>query len=305
MTALLSGRGACYLDRWTLTETGEAVMYNRYYTAEEYMNTGSLNFGVGNPENLGIKITVSDTCRGRGHRWSEWIDIIQPTYFDKGSQISVCRLCGDSRLKDIPVLEYVNTFVDVKEASWYAKGVEYCIKRGYLSGMGNDRFMPNQPLTREQCVVILCNILDVDFGRYANIPSDFKDVPINRWYSGAITWAVQQGYVKGMSEGVFGLGQPIQRAAFARLLYLLAEDMGIDVSGRADLSGYVDHGRIPQWAYEQLSWAVYENIIISTRNDTLCMEPYSSLKRAQCATMLMPFGELVDEIDRFEFRITG
>ncbi|MBR6513255.1 MAG: S-layer homology domain-containing protein [Clostridia bacterium] len=287
--------GACYTDMWICSENMQGKLYNRYYTDDGYNISTSWNNGVSNPDNLGIRLIISDICKGRGHKWSDWVVRYRPTYIKEGQQISVCRLCGDYRYKAIPVIEYVNAFTDVREASWYAEGVEYCVKHGYLSGMGNNRFSPNTALTREQCVVILANILNVDFSQYYGIPSGFDDVPVNHWYSGAVTWAAKAGYVKGMNENTFGTGQKIQRAAFARLIYFAAQGLGADMTVRADLTKYVDYDRIPGWAYDQISWAVGSNIIISIKDDILMISPYTELKRAQCATMLWQMGLMLEE----------
>ncbi|MBQ3183906.1 MAG: S-layer homology domain-containing protein [Clostridia bacterium] len=288
--------GTEYYDRWILSESGVAVLYNRYYTAEEYAEDNQWNFGVKRPEHLGIELNVSNTCKNSAaHRWSDWITVSEPTYFEKGEQMSVCRVCGEVKYRTLPVKEYRNAFSDVKETSWYAKGVEYCVKRGYLSGMGNEKFSPNTALTREQCVVLLANILDADTTAYLGVPSGFEDVPLTHWYSSAVAWAVDMGYVKGMSENTFGTGLKIQRAAFARLIYFAARDLGADMTVRADLTEYVDHDKLPQWAYEQISWAVGNNIIISIKDDVLMVSPYTELKRAQCATMIWQMGLMLEE----------
>lgn len=287
--------GACYTDMWLCTENGHKEWYNQYYTDDGYNVSNAWRNGVSNPENLGIRMTVSDICQGRGHKWSDWVVKYRPTYITEGQQISVCRLCGDYRLKAIPVIEYVNTYTDVREAAWYAEGVAYCVKHSYMGGMGNNRFSPNTALTREQCVVVLANVLDVELSQYRGIPSGFDDVPLNHWYSAAVTWAAKAGYVKGMSENIFGTGQKIQRAAFARLIYFAAQELGADMTVRADLTQYVDHDRIPLWAYDQISWAVGSNIIISIKDDVLMMSPYTELKRAQCATMLWQMGLMLEE----------
>ena len=287
--------GAEYNDRWILTGTGEAVLYNSYYTAEEYAEDKYWEFGVKKPEHLGIELNVSNTCKySSSHRWSDWICIKEPTYFEKGRDASICNRCGKLMYRSTDVLEYHNTFTDVKLSSWYAEGVEYCVKHGYMSGMSRLNFEPNSMLTREQCVLILANLLEVDTSSYKNNRSGFSDVPKGKWYSGAIAWAKQSGIVSGMSEDIFGLGQNIKRDAFARLLYAAAERMGMPMEKRADLGNYSDRADLPAWAYEEMSWAVANGIILSTKEDVLMLSPRDDVKRAQCATMLWKMGVLYE-----------
>lgn len=290
--------GAIYYDRYMDEEKGKIDLYNRYITAPDtffYGNTpGHRPIDVIGRNTLGITLNIFELCQGDGHKWSDWKVLTSPSYFEEGSLYSYCKQCGDIRTKEIPKKEYTNSFTDVNESSWYSEGVEYCIKKGYLSGMGSGNFSPNTALTREQCVVVLANILNADTSEYLGVPSGFDDVPLNRWYSAAVAWAVDAGYVKGMSPNTFGTGQKIQRAAFARLLYFAAEDLGADMTVRADLTKYVDHDNLPTWAYDQLSWAVGSNIIVSIKDDVLMISPYTQLKRAQCATMLWQMGLQLD-----------
>lgn len=290
--------GAEYYDRWTRSETGVAVLYNRYYTAEEYAEDNLWDFGVKRPEHLGIELNVSNTCKNMGeHSWSDWIRIKEPTYFEKGKDVSLCNRCGDVMYRDMDVLEYRNTFTDVKGGSWYAEGVKYCVMMGYMNGMNKYSFEPNSMLTREQCVLILSNLFDVDTTRYKNKDSGFKDVPTGKWYSGAIAWSRESGIISGMSEDTFGRGQYIKRDAFARILYAAADHMGMPMKGRADLTKYVDYDKVQDWAYDELAWAVVNGIIISTKDDVLMLSPRDNVKRAQCATMLWQMGELYEKYD--------
>lgn len=281
---------AGYHDVW-LTENGEKkFLYNKYSTTSDAKYER-----VSYPHAQGIRINVSNTCKYSGpHRWSNWITLTESTYFKKGREAAICNRCGKIMYRTVDILEYRNTFTDVKLSSWYAEGVKYCVMNGYMSGMSSSRFEPNSILTREQCVLIIANLLDVDTSRYKNRQSGFKDVPTGMWYSGAIVWAKQNGIVSGISEDTFGRGQYIRRDAFARLLYAAAERMGMPMDRRADLTDYTDHADLPAWAYEEMSWAVASGIIVSTKDDVYMLSPRDDVKRAQCATMLWQMGVLYE-----------
>ncbi len=280
-----------YHDRWILTRDQNEVLYNMYATTSEVKYER-----VSYPHTQGIRIDVSNTCKYSGsHRWSDWIRINEPTYFKKGKDVSICNRCGKVVYREVEVLEYRNTFADVKDGSWYAEGVKYCVMKGYMCGMSPIYFEPNSMLTREQCVLILANLFDIDTSKYKNMYSGFKDVPTGKWYSGAVAWAKNSGIVSGMSEDIFGTGQHIKRDAFARLLYAAAERMGMPMSVRADLGSYIDYKDVPSWAYEEMSWAVASGIIESTKNDVLMLSPRDEVKRAQCSTMLWQMGLLYEK----------
>ena len=46
----------------------------------------------------------------------------------------------------------------------------------------------------------------------------FSDVPASHWAAESITRAAKLGLVSGRSDGTFGLGQPMTRAAFVTVL---------------------------------------------------------------------------------------
>ncbi len=188
------------------------------------------------------------------------------------------------------VENYDNRFDDVSESAWYADAVAYCAVKGYINGVSDTKFSPNTQLTREQFVVILANMTGVDANSYKYADSGMKDVPVGQWYSGAIAWGVAEGYVKGVAEDRFGLRQNITREQLARLFYVYAEDKGVDVEGRADLSVYKDGSKVSDWAADAVKWAVSSGIISGMSADTL--GPRGNATRAQAARMFMIFDNL-------------
>lgn len=57
-------------------------------------------------------------------------------------------------------IEYNGTssFSDVKPNKWYSKAVEWAYQNGITAGVGNGRFGIGQPITRQDYVVMLCNM---------------------------------------------------------------------------------------------------------------------------------------------------
>ncbi len=180
-------------------------------------------------------------------------------------------------------------FTDVKEGAWYYEGIEFCYFMGIVSGMTETTFEPNGTLTRAQFVQILAMVDGVDLEEYKNFENGFDDVKTNHWFNAPVCWAVEQGFVAGLSETRFGPNEKITREQLARLLYLYAEYCGCDVSRLADLSGYTD--KPSDWAYEQVQWAVAAGIISGTSETTLA--PRASATRAQACRMIMSFHDFL------------
>ena len=216
----------------------------------------------------------------------------EPTYIDTGVITYTCT-CGHSYTEDIPVKEYRNPFTDVKEKDWFYSAVEYVAKRGYMNGMSPTIFQPNGPLTREQFVMILANMAGVDTDIYKNKESEFSDVESGKWYTGAIIWATEQGYVNGIGGGKFGTGMSIDRASLVKLLYLYAKDIGLDMRGKGDLTPFADCDKVEDWMKEGMSWAVYNGIIGGMPIDGLLyLVPKGTATRAQAAKILTVFDGL-------------
>ncbi|MBQ4602721.1 MAG: S-layer homology domain-containing protein [Clostridia bacterium] len=205
-----------------------------------------------------------------------------------GVLYALWRYTGEQDNKDPE--DYVNRFKDVSDSAWYADAVAYCASRGYINGVSATAFSPASYLTREQFVLILANVAGVNADSYKFADSGMKDVRIGQWYSGAVAWGVSEGYVKGVATDRFGLRQNITREQLARLFYVYAEDIGMDVKGRAELGGFKDSAKVSSWAYEQVCWAVDQGIISGMTEDTLA--PRGNATRAQTARMFMIFDKL-------------
>lgn len=58
-------------------------------------------------------------------------------------------------------MESDTVFLDVEKTDWYYRDIMIGVQAGYIKGMGNGRFEPNEPVTREQVCVMLNSILNI------------------------------------------------------------------------------------------------------------------------------------------------
>lgn len=176
-------------------------------------------------------------------------------------------------------------FTDVKEGDWFRGAVAYVYGAGLMNGTSGTTFAPQSTTTRAMIVTILY--------RYEGSPaagvSGFRDVPAGQYYTSAVAWAAASGVVNGYSAAQFGPNDPITREQMAAILYRYAQYKGMDVSGRAELSGYADAGRVSAYAREPMAWANQTGLI--TGVDARTLQPGGSATRAQVATILMRFCE--------------
>ena len=181
------------------------------------------------------------------------------------------------------------SFKDVNESDWFYEAVSYAVENGLMSGMSEDIFAPNTPLTREMLAVILWNL---EGNPTPNDVAPFLDVTSDKYYANAIAWANENGIVAGYGD-TFGVGDSITREQFAVMLYNYAQYQGYDVSVGEDTNilSYTDAFDISNYAYPAMQWACGAGIM--SGNDDGTLNPQGKATRAEAATMLMNFCENV------------
>ena len=179
------------------------------------------------------------------------------------------------------------SFLDVKESDWFYDAVSYAVENGLMSGMSEDIFAPNTPLTREMLAVVLYNVEGQPESTEANT---FTDVKGDMWYTEAILWANENGIVAGYDNGAYGVGDLITREQFATILYRYAQFKGYDTTqGGMAVREFSDYENISDYARPAMAWAVNAGIMGGMDDGTLM--PQGKATRAEAATMLMNFCE--------------
>lgn len=168
---------------------------------------------------------------------------------------------------------FVNPYDDVKPGDWYYSAVEYVTVNGLMNGTGNG-FEPNLATSRAMIWTILARMSGVD------------TTSGGEWYAIAQQWAV----ANGVSDGTMPNGT-ITREQLAAMLYRYAVSKGM-VKGpaTADLSVFADANSVSSYAVEAMQWAVSTGLIGGMDGK---LNPQGSATRAQVATMLMRFAELI------------
>lgn len=125
------------------------------------------------------------------------------------------------RMESSPAANSSAGFSDTQADAWYADAVDWAVEAGILSGYGDGRFGPNNPVSREQAVTILW--------RYAEMPAaestgTFSDAAsVSDWASSAAGWALSAGLLTGWADDNFQPQSGLTRAEAAVLLYRYLE----------------------------------------------------------------------------------
>ncbi len=107
------------------------------------------------------------------------------------------------RIAGSPAVTYTNTFSDVPKSTYYADSVIWAVNNGIANGVGNGKFNPNGNVTREQIAVFLYRYAECygyDTSRRSNLSAFSDSGSISSYAKDAISWAVAEGIINGVSS---------------------------------------------------------------------------------------------------------
>ena len=184
----------------------------------------------------------------------------------------------------------VNPFTDVKEGTWYYASVKQVYELGLMTGINSITFAPNGTMTRGMVASVLYRMAGSPDTTYKVL---FSDVSSGKYYSLAVTWAAENKIVNGFGDGKFRPTANITREQLAVILYHYADLLGLDTSGRADLTVYKDGKQISNYAKESMGWAVANGILSGTATGEL--KAKNDATRAEVAKILLNFYQLIEK----------
>ena len=251
-----------------------------------------------------IKTEVIPATGPHIHDWDDGVVTTEPTETTPGIRTYTCKSCGKTKTELIPATGPVvcpgdatcpsHRFTDVPGPSrWEHKGIDYCVARGLMAGVGAKTFSPNTTSTRAQIVQILYK-LSGDTTDYSKYYTPFTDVMRGDWFYNAVAWAYDHDIVKGTGENTFSPDAPIQREQMALILYGYAAKYAPScLGGAVPIGSFPDAGSVSNWAYAAMSWAVGNGLISgSESNGVSYLMPKSSATRAQVSAIMMRFCQL-------------
>lgn len=179
------------------------------------------------------------------------------------------------------------SFRDVTSAHWAFDSVERAAELGLVTGYSDGIFRPDTPVTRAQFVLMLWRMCGKPAAAKA---ASFADASAD-WYQDALSWAVEKGYVNGLSDTRFGPDAPITRQqAMAILFRLNGGQSGTELT----LTGiyeqtFADSTTIAAWAKDATWWAVYHELVSGVGGSRIA--PEANASRAQIAAILLRYAD--------------
>ena len=176
----------------------------------------------------------------------------------------------------------VKTFQDV-ESSWYEPYIYDAVEKGYMTGLTDTVFEPDQWVNRAQAAQALYTMAGKP-----NAPevSSFADVDPDKWYAQAIAWCGQMKLLEDVASGTFRPADAISRQDLAAIMHRYASDvLSQETAERSSLTEFSDTGDIASYALASMKWAVGTGLLEPVEEGMI--SPNEPVSRAQLAVMLL------------------
>ena len=115
-------------------------------------------------------------------------------------------------------------FIDVANTDWYAKDIAAAYQAGIIKGMGNQKFAPNEMITREQMTAMVVRAYELVNGPIGDVEvsKEFVDEhSVSAWAKGSVKQAAHLKLVNGRGNGTFSPLESANRAESAQIIYNL------------------------------------------------------------------------------------
>lgn len=175
------------------------------------------------------------------------------------------------------------TFPDIS-AHKNQPAIEALAAREIINGKTEDKFMPDDTMTRAEFATIAVKAL----GLVPKANSTFADVSLTAWYAPYVGTASGYGIVNGMPDRLFNPGGTITKQEAAVMVARAAKLAGMDTetdtaAARDILSQFTDYVTAADWARASMAFCYKEDILSQADLEIL---PKAAIKRCEIAEML-------------------
>ena len=209
-----------------------------------------------------------------GHTlWEVEEYVVEPTATLPGIGLGTCCVCGlEGAEQVLPPI-----FSDVVSDSFYSAPLDYCYAMGWVSGVTNNTFVPENACVRAQVVTFLWRAAGQPEPTLEENP--FEDIQEGTFYYEAVLWAVENGITTGTDATHFSPLGVCNRAQVVTFLWRAFGQPECDNSEQP--FGDVQGG---SWYELPVLWAVEEGITSGMSPTTF--GPNANCNRAQIVTFL-------------------
>lgn len=168
-----------------------------------------------------------------------------------------------------------NPFDDVNENDWFYEAVKFASEKGITSGVSENKFAPNDKVTRGQFITMLCRA----YGIEEMTGDNFADCG-NTWYTGYLAAAKQLGISNGVGDNKFAPEKEITREEMVTLIYNYLKSID-EVNEETQEVTFADNDSISNWAKAGVAFASEKGYVNGKGNNLF--DPNGDATRAELA----------------------
>ncbi|MBO4676074.1 MAG: S-layer homology domain-containing protein [Oscillospiraceae bacterium] len=177
-------------------------------------------------------------------------------------------------------------FTDLFAADDCYDAVRWCYEQGLFKGTSDTTFEPEGAMTRAMFVTVLHRLAGRPAAEGENGFTDLRQ----DWYREAVTWAVELGITKGVSETRFSPDTPVTREQAAVFLFRYAKAAGdLDKLTASAYTGKV--GSLSSWAEAEARWALGAGLLRG--RESAMLTPGEAAPRSLLAVILANYAESI------------
>lgn len=184
-----------------------------------------------------------------------------------------------NHLGQYALVETYFTFTDTRR-HWAREEIKSMTAKNVVNGVGNDRFKPDENVTRAEFAKMIVSSLEVDLETYKD---DFKDVNKSDWAAPYVATAHKLGIIKGKTRDSFKPDDEITREEMAAMLSRLDKGELSDQQVLDELGKYADGDKISSWARPYVAKSARMGIM---KGKKIGFDPKAQATRAEAATTM-------------------
>ena len=201
--------------------------------------------------------------------------------YDLNGDVKILVVAEDNESETVYTLKttVAENFFDVAKDQWYYDEVLKAAENKWVNGTKPGYFEPNGTMTRGDFALIIARIKNYNPALYTE--SAFPDVESTDYYSAAIAYCKEMGYLGG-ENGYFNPKDPITREEMAKIICNAA---GVD-QVTDPTSPYADDDTIAEWAKGYVYGCQAAAIMMGDENANT-FDARSNATRAEAAAVLV------------------
>jgi spore germination protein YaaH len=152
-----------------------------------------------------------------------WMTGMSSTVFSPNTSLTRAQAASTLvRVMGLTPVEGITSFQDVSDSHWAKKDIEAAKQYGLIQGVGNGKFAPDAPVTREQMAAMLSKVI-IETEESTSIEKKFPDVADSSWSYAPILKMTTNNIFSGYPDGNFRPKEAITRGQMASLMNRIAK----------------------------------------------------------------------------------